>query len=95
MKYNCIRVLPTSEDQSSSVYTTKLESLCLDYNELTAIPEDLVWGLANSLENLSIQNNKLEELPLGLWLMPKLTLLKVANNNLSSLHYFSTSRTRR
>lgn len=89
VKYNKIQSLPSSGDFSSTFYSSKLESLCLDYNEISCLPEDLVWGLANSLESLSVQNNNLKELPPGLWLMPKLTILKLANNHLSSLHYLS------
>ena len=89
LKYNKIKSLPSSGDFSSALYSSKLESLCLDYNELTSIPEELVWGLANTLESLSIQSNKLTKIPPGLWLMPKLTIFKLANNCLSSLHYLS------
>lgn len=89
VKYNKLRCLPSSDDFSSNLYSAKLESLCLDYNELTSIPDSMVMGLATSLQSLSIQNNKLTDIPPGLWLMPHLTILKLAHNHLSSLHYLS------
>lgn len=89
LKYNKLKSLPSSGDLSSPLYLAKLESICLDYNNLQCIPDDLLCGLANSLTSLSIQKNKLEEIPPGLWLMPKLSILKLANNKLSSLHHLS------
>ena len=90
LKYNKIKYLPTSEDYSSNFFSAKLETLCLDYNELTFLPNDMMWGLAHSLTSLSVQKNRLEEIPPGLWLMPKLKILKLAKNCLSRLHYFSS-----
>lgn len=89
LKYNEIKSLPTSKDHLSKFYSAKLESLCIDCNELTCLPDDMIWGLANSLESLSVQNNKLVDIPPGLWLMPNLATVKFANNRLSSLHYLS------
>lgn len=89
LKYNKIQSLPSSEDYLSKIYQAKLDSLCLDYNELTHLPDDMIYGLANSLTTLSVQNNRLQDLPAGLWVMPKLTILKLANNKLSSLHHLS------
>ena len=89
LKYNEIKYLPTSEDLASNLYSAKLETLSLDYNDLTSLPDDMIWGLAKSLTILSVQNNKLEDIPPGLWVMPKLTTIKFAQNHLSSLHYLS------
>lgn len=89
LKYNKIRSLPSSNDYSSVIYQAKLESLCLDYNELEHLPDDMIYCLANSLMCLSAQNNRLLDLPTGIWIMPKLSILKLANNKLSHLHYLS------
>lgn len=89
LKYNKIRSLPSSDDYTSEVYKAKLDTLCIDYNQLQHLPDDMMYGLANSLTTLTAQNNKLEDLPAGLWIMPKLTILKVASNRLSSLHHLS------
>lgn len=90
LKYNKLRCLPSTDDLSSPrLYSAKLESICLDYNNLQCIPDAMVCGLASSLTSLSIQKNRLEEIPPGLWLMPKLSILKLANNRLSSLHHLS------
>ncbi len=89
LKYNKIKSLPSSSDYSSTSFSAKLETLCLDYNELKSLPNDMMWGLAHSLTNLSIQKNSLEEIPTGLWLMPKLKVLKLAKNRLSTLHHLS------
>lgn len=96
LKYNKIKTLPTSDDSDCTLdlYVAKLETLCLDYNELVCLPDNMIWGLANSLQSLSVQNNKLENLPPGLWLMPNLSTLKLATNNLSSLHSLSNFTSR-
>lgn len=71
------------------VYQAKLDTFCIDYNELQHLPEDMAYGLASSLTTLSVQKNKLIDLPPGLWIMPKLTILKLAGNRLMSLHLLS------
>ncbi len=89
LRCNQIDLLPSSEDLLSNFYSAKIKTLLLDYNLLTCLPDNMIWGLANSLTDLSAQNNKLESIPPGLWLMPKLTTLRLARNELSSLHYLS------
>ena len=90
LKYNKIKSLPEFGDyMASNIHKAKLETLCLDYNQLEHLPDELIYCFANSLMCLSVQNNRLLDLPTGLWVMPKLSILKLASNKLSSLHYLS------
>ena len=87
---NNIQNLPTAVGALQCIYSSSsLKSLVLDGNQLKMLPEDLLHGLANSLEHLSVQRNELTELPPGLWIMPHLKKLNLARNKLSQLHYFS------
>ena len=87
---NNIQDLPTAVGALQCIYSSSsLKSLVLDGNQLKMLPEDLLLGLANSLEHLSVQRNELTELPPGLWIMPHLKKLNLARNKLSQLHYFS------
>ena len=87
---NNIQDLPTAVGALQCMYSSSsLKSLVLDGNQLKMLPEDLLLGLVNTLEHLSVQRNELTELPPGLWIMPHLKKLNLARNKLSQLHYFS------
>ena len=93
LSYNQIQELPSSEDPLESIYTaSQLKHLDLDWNKLRKLPEDLFRGLAQNLEDLSVNQNKLQDLPPGIWIMPKLKRLRLSQNRLSRLHYLSSPR---
>ena len=88
---NSISELPSAFSSSREVvYTCRsLKKLVLDGNQLSTLPEDLFLGLVCTLEELSVQRNRLTDLPPGLWVMPHLKTLRLSGNLLSRLHYFS------
>ena len=95
LSYNKLTELPTAEDylQEESVYgTPHLKKLRLDWNRLERLPDDLFQGLGRCLEDLSLQCNRLEDLPPGIWVAPKLKNLRLSRNSLSRLHYLSSPR---
>ena len=86
---NALKTLPTSNSLSKIIYTSqKLKTLVLDCNMLQTLPEDMILGLVNCLEELSVQSNQLDTLPPGIWIMPNLKRICLSENNLSQLHYF-------
>lgn len=89
LSQNELTSLPTSSDPYTTIYTSPIQKLELDWNTLETLPEDLFRGVANSLEELSVQCNHLKTLPPGLWVCPKLRVLKLSRNQLSHLHYLS------
>jgi Leucine-rich repeat (LRR) protein len=90
LSHNRLRSLPSSSDYPTErIYAAPISNLDLDHNELQTLPECLFRDLAHSLTELNVSWNSLSDLPPGLWVVPKLTVLKLAHNNLSQLHYFS------
>lgn len=89
LSHNAISSLPTSKDPYTTLYTSAIQRLELDWNQLETLPEDLFRGVANSLEELSVECNQLKGLPPGLWVCPKLRMLKLSRNQLSRLHTLS------
>ena len=92
LKNNMLTSLPSSEDHSVQLYRSPIRTLILDFNQLTSIPDDLVWGLASTLKTLSVQSNELANISPGIWFLKNLNKLKLSANNLSQLHYFSDSK---
>ena len=90
LAHNSISELPSAFSSSwEVVYTCRsLKKLVLDGNQLSTLPEDLFLGLVCTLEELSVQRNRLTDLPPGLWVMPHLKTLRLSGNLLSRLHYF-------
>ena len=90
---NRISELPSALNSSQEeVYTCRsLKKLVLDGNQLSTLPEDLFLGLVSTLEELSVQRNRLTDLPPGVWVMPHLKTLRLSGNTLSRLHYLSGS----
>lgn len=81
---------PGSTPGGRPVYTCKkVRKLNLDCNQLTSLPEELFTAVSSSLEELSAQRNLLLDLPAGLWLLPRLQRVNLAQNKLSRLHHFS------
>ncbi len=90
LSHNRLKLLPSSsENPSDRIYTAPISILDLDHNEIQTLPECFFRDLAHSLTELNVSWNSLNDLPPGLWVIPKLTALKLAHNNLSQLHYFS------
>ncbi len=89
LSQNELTSLPTCSDPYTSIYTSPIQKLELDWNQLETLPEDMFRGVAHSLEELSIERNHLKTLPPGLWVCPKLRVLKLSINQLSHLHYLS------
>ncbi len=89
LSHNALTELPASADLKDNLYTSQLEKIDLDWNQLEELPEELFRGVANSLTELSVQYNQLERLPPGLWVMPKLKKIKLAHNKLEKLHTLS------
>ncbi len=88
--HNELTSLPSSDDLYNTLYTSPIQRLELDWNKLVTLPEDLFRGVANSLEELSVECNQLKWLPPGLWVCPKLKTLKLSRNRLSQLHTLSS-----
>ena len=90
LAHNSISELPSALNSSQEeVYTCRsLKKLVLDGNQLSTLPEDLFLGLVSTLEELSVQRNRLTDLPPGVWVMPHLKTLRLSGNTLSRLHYF-------
>ena len=86
---NRLKSLPSSENACEKIYTAPILTLDLDHNDLKTIPECFFCDLAHSLTELNVSWNSLHNLPPGLWVIPKLTSLKLAHNDLSQLHYLS------
>lgn len=89
LAHNQLRSLPSSNNPNETIYTADIRKLELDWNKLESLPEDLFRGLAHSLTELSAECNSLKDLPPGMWVSPKLKVVKLARNNLSRLHYLS------
>ena len=91
LAHNFISGLPSAlSSPQESVYTCRsLKKLVLDDNQLSVLPEDLFLGLVCTLEELSVQRNRLTDLPPGLWVMPHLKTLRLSGNMLCRLHYLS------
>ena len=93
LTYNRLVELPSSDNPLDPVYTaSQIKYLDLDWNQLKVLPEDLFRGFAPSLEELSVNQNKLHDLPPGIWVMPKLKRLQLGHNRLSRMHHFSSPR---
>jgi len=91
LSHNALTELPVSKDFRENLYKSKLVKIDLDWNHLQELPEDFFCGVASSLVELSVQYNKLEILPPGLWVMPKLKKIKLAHNKLKNLHVLGHS----
>ena len=89
LNHNQLKTLPSSDDPYENIYLSPISRLELDWNHLKTLPEDLFRGLSRSLQELSVKDNGLEDLPPGMWVIPKLKSVKLARNDLSRLHYFS------
>ncbi len=89
LSHNQLTSLPSSDNPWERLYTSRISKLDLDWNRLEALPEGLFRDLANSLTELSVECNSLQDLPPGIWVIPKLKILNLAKNNLSRLHYLS------
>ena len=91
LSHNKLKSLPSSssENPCDNIYTAPISIIDLDHNELQKLPECFFRDLAHSLTELNVSWNSLNDLPPGLWVIPKLTTLKLTHNNLSQLHYFS------
>ena len=87
--HNNLTSLPSSGNSSETLYTALISVLKLDHNQLSTIPEDLFRDLSHSLTEMTATWNSLQDLPPGLWVCPKLKLLKLGHNQLSRLHYLS------
>ena len=93
LSYNQLTELPTADHLSKPIYTAPhLKKLRLEWNQIHTLPEDLFQGLGPCLEDLSLQCNRLKDLPPGIWVAPKLKSLRLSRNHLSRLHYFSSPR---
>ena len=92
LSHNKLTSLPSSDNPWERLYTSHVSKLKLDGNRLRTLPEGLFRDLANSLTKLSVECNSLQDLPPGLWIIPKLKVLKLAWNNLSRLHYLSSQQ---
>ena len=90
LSHNQLTSLPSSDKPWERLYTSRISKLELDWNRLTTLPEGLFRDLATSLTELSVECNALQDLPPGLWVIPKLKVLNLAKNNLSRLHYLSS-----
>lgn len=90
LSHNKLEALPTSGEFHEDIYTSGLTRLVLDSNQLSGLPEDLCRGLAGSLKELSVEYNRLQSLPPGLWVMPGLRRIKLAHNKLDHLHCLSS-----
>ena len=89
LSHNKLQELPSSTNLSDNLYTSKIVKLHLDWNMLTELPEQLFRGFASSLEELNAQSNHLKLLPPGLWVMPKLKVIRLCHNQLRYLHTLS------
>ena len=90
---NALKALPTSNSLLSNIYTsTKLKTLVLDCNQLQTLPEEMMFGLIDCLEQLSVQSNELNELPPSIWIMPHLKKISLSENRISQLHYFDRNK---
>ena len=67
-----------------ALFHERLSSLSLSSNELTTLPPVIDWKCKN-LMFLSLENNKLEALPAGLFSLPKLLTLNAGHNLISHL----------
>ncbi len=92
LSHNNLTSLPSSDNPWERLYTSRISKLDLDWNKLETLPEGLFRDLATSLTELSVECNSLQELPPGVWVIPKLKVLSLAKNNLSRLHYLSSPR---
>ena len=93
LSHNELKELPTSGTIHKTLYSCpKLHKLELDWNQLQLLPEEFCWGVGKSLVELSLVHNELTELPPGLWVMRKLTKLKLNKNKLTHLHTFSQAQ---
>ena len=90
LSHNQLTSLPSSDKPWERLYTSRISKLELDWNQLRTLPEGLFRDLADSLTELSVECNALQDLPPGLWVIPKLKVLNLAKNNLSRLHYLSS-----
>ena len=90
LSHNQLTSLPSSDRPWERLYTSRISKLELDWNRLQTLPEGLFRDLANSLTELSVECNSLQDLPPGVWVIPKLKVLNLAKNNLSRLHYLSS-----
>ena len=90
LSHNDLSQLPESQNMNQTLYNCpKLQTLNLDWNQLTTLPEEFCRGVGQSLEELNLVRNRLTDLPPGLWMMRKLKKLKLNSNRLTRLHRFS------
>lgn len=88
---NRLTSLPSSLNFQQPLYTcSKLRILQLHQNHLQTLPEDLLYTVGNSLEELNAQDNSISSLPPVLWICTRLHTLLLGRNSLTQLHYLST-----
>ncbi|CAG9533559.1 unnamed protein product [Cercopithifilaria johnstoni] len=73
------------EIPSDGFHAPLLESLLLEFNKLSVLPEELFTSRLPMLNFLDVSYNKLYFLPETLWFAPRLRELNVSNNVLSML----------
>ncbi|VDN03509.1 unnamed protein product [Thelazia callipaeda] len=71
-----------------------LESLSLEYNKLSSLPNDFFTTRLPMLSFLDVSHNELNSLPETLWFAPRLRELNVSNNALSVLPAVGSSQPR-
>ena len=65
------------------IFFFRLKRLHCDFNLLKHLPPD--WSSLVSLTNLSLSNNRLEEIPTTLWTLQCLQVLNLQRNRISSI----------
>uniref|UniRef100_A0A915PJA2 non-specific serine/threonine protein kinase n=1 Tax=Setaria digitata TaxID=48799 RepID=A0A915PJA2_9BILA len=73
------------EVPSDGFHAPLLESLLLEFNKLSTLPDDLFTSRLSVLNFLDVSHNNLYSLPETLWFAPRLRELNVSNNSLSVL----------
>ncbi|VDN19130.1 unnamed protein product [Gongylonema pulchrum] len=82
------------EIPNDGIQAPLLESLSLEYNELSFLPDDFFTSRMPVLCFLDVSHNKLSTLPDTLWLAPRLRELNLSNNKLSVLPAIGSSQLR-
>ncbi|EFO25986.1 TKL/LRRK protein kinase [Loa loa] len=73
------------EIPSDGFHAPLLESLLLEFNKLSLLPDELFTSRLPMLNFLDVSHNKLCSLPETLWFAPRLRELNVSNNTLTVL----------
>jgi Leucine-rich repeat (LRR) protein len=94
LRYLDIMFLPSLEhwpEQLNAIHQLKkLESLRLNSNKLSYLPE--IFGGLNKLKKISVAENALVQLPLGIFALPALQYLNAGSNKLTTLPDNITSK---